>query len=105
MKIGIHYTLLIHYDRIDLSKRIDATKSNNSKDCSIYHYCCFNHGFRSQDSLCNGFDDLAMLRLNLNDIAIIIVKAVDYRCLIYDINKSAAIHLLKSSVLDDCGYI
>ena len=97
---------ILYYDRIDLSKGIDATKSNNSKDCVIYHYCCcFNHGSKSQDSVCNGFDDLAKLRLNLNDIAIIIVKAVDYRCLIHDISKSAAIHLLKNSVLDDHGYI
>ena len=46
-----------------------------------------------------------MFCLNINDIAIIIDKGVDYHCSIHDISKSEAIHLLKNSVLDDCGYI
>ena len=31
----------------------------------------FNHGFKFQDSVCNGCHDLTMLCLNLSDIAII----------------------------------
>ena len=43
-----------------------------------------------------------MLNVNISDIAITTI--VDYRWLIYDISKSEAIQLLKSSELDDRGH-
>ena len=46
-----------------------------------------------------------MLCLNISDIAIITIKHVDYCCIIHYISKFEAIHLLKNSVLDHCGYI
>ena len=46
-----------------------------------------------------------MLCLNISDIAVVIVKGIDYFCIIHDISKSEAIHLLENSVLDDRGYI
>ena len=46
-----------------------------------------------------------MLCLNISDVAIIVVKGVDYCCIIHKISKSGAIHLLENSVLEDCGYI
>ena len=36
----------------------------------------FNHGFKFQDSICNGCHDLKMLCLNISDITIITVKNV-----------------------------
>ena len=39
-----------------------------------------------------------------SDIAIITVKEIDYHCIIHDVSKSEAIHLLENSVLDDRGY-
>ena len=46
-----------------------------------------------------------MLSVNISDIAIITVKNVDYRCIIYNISKSEAITLLKNYVLENCWYI
>ena len=43
-------------------------------------------------------------RYLFSDIAIITVKEVDYHCIIHDVSKSEAIHLLENSVLDDRGY-
>ena len=40
-----------------------------------------------------------MLNVNISDIAIIIVKNFDYRCIIHSISKSDAINLSKNSVL------
>ena len=45
-----------------------------------------------------------MLCLNISD-TVVTVKDADYRCIIHDIIKSDAIHLLENSVLDDRGYI
>ena len=94
-----------HYDKIDISEGINLTKSNNSKECMISHYWLFNHGFKFQDSACNGCRDLSMLRVNISDIAIITVKSVDYRHIIHNISKSEAINLLKNPVLEDRGHI
>ena len=81
------------------------TKSNNRKEYTIYQYQFFNHGFKFQDSVCNGYHNLTMLCLNISDIAIITFKDVDYRCIAHDISKSEAIRLLENSVLYDRGYI
>ena len=42
--------------------------------------------------------------LNINDIAIITVKNVDYCCIIHN-SKSEAINLLENSMLEDCRSI
>ena len=49
--------------------------------------------------------DLAMLRLNLSDIAIITVKNDDYHCSIHEICKSDASHLSKNVLFDERRYI
>ena len=71
----------------------------------ICHYWCFNHGFKFQDSVCNGCEYLTMLNVNISKIAIITVKNVDYRCIIENISKSEAINWLENSALENCGYI
>ena len=48
---------------------------------------------------------MTILSINISGVAIITVKNVDYRCIIHNISKSAAINLLKNSVLEDSGYI
>ena len=65
----------------------------------------FNYGFKPQDSVRNGCHDLTILSVNINDIDIITIENVDYRCIIRSISKSEVINLLESSVLDDLGYI
>ena len=96
---------MVYYHRNDISEGIDLAKSNNSKECMICHYCLFNHGFKFEDSVCNGCHDLTMLNVSISDIVIITVKGVDYRCIIHNISKSERANLLKNSVLEDCGYI
>ena len=96
---------MLFYDRIDISEGIDLAKSNNSKECMICHYWFFNHGFKFQDSVCNGCHDLTMLSVNISDIAIITIENIDYPCIIHNISKSEAINLLENSVLEYRGYI
>ena len=76
---------MLCYERIDINEGIDLAKSNNSKECMIFHYWLFNHGFEFQDSVCNGCHDLSMLSINVSDIASIIIKNVGYRCIIHNI--------------------
>ena len=72
----------------------------------ISHYWFFNHWFKFRDSACNDCHNLTILSANISDIAIvIIIKNVDYRCIIHNISKSEAISLFETSVLEDRGYI
>ena len=96
---------MLYYHRIDISKGIDSTKGNSSKECMISHYWFFNHGFKFQESACSGCHDMTMLSVNLSNIVIITVKNVDYHCIIHSISKSKAIKILESAVLEDRGYI
>ena len=82
---------MLYYVRIDIIEGIDLTKRSNSKECMIFHYWFFNHGFKFQDSVCNGCHDLS--------------KMIYYRCIIHNISKYEAINLLKSAVLEDREYI
>ena len=91
---------MLYYDRIYISVGIDLAKSNRSKECMICHYWFFNHRFKFQDSVWN---DLTMLSVNINHIAIITVKNIEYCCIIHKISKSEAINLLKNSDLEDRG--
>ena len=74
---------MLHYGRIDISKGIDPTKSSIGKECMICHYSFFNHGFKFQDSVCNGCQDLTIFCRNISNVAIITVKNVDYCCIIH----------------------
>ena len=96
---------MLYYNKIDIREGIDLAKSNNRKECMICHCWFFNHEFKFQDSVCNGSHDLTMLSVNISDISIISIKNVDNRCTIHNISKSEAINLLKSSALEDRGYI
>ena len=71
----------------------------------VFLYCFSCHGFECQDFVCNACHNLTILSLNISDNAFITVEGVDYRCIIHDIIKSEATHLLENSVLKDHGYI
>ena len=70
---------MLHYNRIVISRRIDLAKSNNRKECMIYHCWFFNNGYKFQDFVWNVCYDLILLSVNISDIAIITVKNVSYR--------------------------
>ena len=52
---------MLHYNRIDIAEGIDPTESNKNKEWMIYHYWFFNHGFKFQDSVCNGWHTLTII--------------------------------------------
>ena len=46
-----------------------------------------------------------MLSVNISNVAIIIIKNVDYCCIIHSISRSEAINLFENSVFENCGCI
>ena len=102
---------MLYGNRTDISKGLDLTKSvtigTTAKNLWFVTVVVvfFNQGFTFQDSVCNDCHDVIMLSGNISDFAIITIKNVDYCCIIHSIRKSEAITLLKSSVLEDRGFI
>ena len=85
---------MLYYDRIDVSVGIDVNKTSLSKECDVCHSWYFlNFSFKFQPNACNRCHDLLMISVNLSDIAILNMKASDYRCIISLISKNEAINL------------
>ena len=84
---------MLYYDRIEINKETDPTKSNISKECMICQYMSFNHGLKFQGYLCKYCHDLTIWTVNINDIAIVTIKNFDYCCFIHNISISEAINL------------
>ena len=47
-------------------------------------------------TICNRCRDLLMMTMNLIDIAVLIIKGFDYRCIIIRISKNEAINLMQN---------
>ena len=93
---------MIYYSKNVLNKEIDITKNKNSKEYILCHYWCWSImglNFKIQFA---GF--VLMMSPNV-DIAIITFEGNDYYCIIYDVSKADATHLLANSMLDDREFI
>ena len=66
---------MLDYERTDVSKEIDFSKTIDLRDCMICYYWYFlkiNFKFRSK--VCNSCDDLMQKAMNFNDVVILSVK-------------------------------
>ena len=86
---------MLYFDRIDISEGTDVNKTSASKECDICQYWYFlNCSFKFQPNVCNRCQDLLMMSMNLNDIAILNIKGSDYCCIISLISKTEAMNLM-----------
>ena len=70
------------YVKIDVSEGIDTNKTSASKECMLCHYWYFKDvGFKFEPHVCNKCHDVLMTAYELKNIAILNVKAVDFRCI------------------------
>ena len=65
---------MLYYYRNDLGEIIDPGKTNDSEECMICRYWYFNHGFKYQDSVCNGCHDWLMPVLMLVIMLLFLLK-------------------------------
>ena len=92
---------MLQYERIDILEGIDFDKINNSVKCMICLYWYFKDiGFKYQPYVCNGCHDFSVIVQKFDDVLLLKVKGVDYRCCVVSVNKKDAISLLNNSVLD-----
>ena len=70
----------------------------------ISHYCYFkNTGYKFDPYLCNKCHDISMSTYGLENIEILNVKGVDYRCILWNITRNDAINMLNNFKLDNKG--
>ena len=92
---------MLHYDRIDVSERINNKSA--FKECIICHYWYFlNKGFKFQPSFCNGCHGMLTMSFGTNNAAILKIHGVDYRCVVFGI-KGRVIQTMEKNVLDNKG--
>ena len=96
------FTKMIYLNRIDVSEGTDFNEASASEERIIWHYWYFlDKGFKFQPAVCNWFHDVLMMSMSLNNIAILDIYSVDYRCIIAGISKSEAMKLLKNADLSE----
>ena len=68
----------------------------------LCHYWYFKDvGFKFEPHVCNKCHDVLMTTYELKIIAILTVKGVDYRCILWGISKNEAANVLNDSVLEE----
>ena len=72
----------------------------------VCHYCYFkNIGYKFESNVCNKCHDVLITAYELKNIAILNVKGVDYRCVLWGISKNEAMNMMNNSVLKDRGVL
>ena len=93
---------MLEYDKIDLSKGTDFSKTNELRRCIICHYWYFlKINFEIQSKVCNYCNDLTQKAMNFNDVAIVSVKGNDYRIHLWYMGKDKAISVLGNTDLTE----
>ena len=85
---------MLQYEIIDFSQRIDINRSNKLKEFMIcYYYWSFKDiGCKYEPYVRNECHDISMMAYELENIAILNVKSIDYRCVLWNMTKHEAIN-------------
>ena len=93
-------------ERIDISQGIEFDKTDKLKKCILCHYWYFkNIGHKFEPHVCNKCHDVLMTAYQLKNIAVLNVKSVDYRCILWGLTKSDIINILSNFALRDKGVL
>ena len=93
---------MLQYDRIDVLEGTDINKTNESKECMLFHYRYFKDvAYKLQSYIRNGCHAVSMMAYELKNITILNAKSVDYRCILWGTSKNDAVDRLNNYVLED----
>ena len=88
-----------------VSEGTDTNETNALKECILCHYWYFkNVGFKFEPYVCNKCHVL-MTASELRNIAILNIKGVDFRCILWGISRDEAVNRLNNCVLEDKGVL
>ena len=90
---------MLQHEKIDVSEGIDTNKISPSKECTLCHYWYFKDvGFKFEPNVCNKCHDVLMTTYKLKSIAILNVKDVHFRCILWGISRDEPVNRLNNSV-------
>ena len=93
---------MLQCKRIDVSEGIDTNEVSASKECILCQYQYFkNIGCKFESNACNECHDVLMNAYELKKIAILNVRGVDYKCILWGISGNKAVNILNKSILED----
>ena len=97
---------MLQYEKLDVSEGIDTNKTSALKECMLCHYWYFKDvGFKFEAHVCNKCHDVLMTAYELKQIAILNVKIVYFRFILFGINRDEADNRLNNYVLEDKGVL
>ena len=97
---------MLQYKKISVSEGVDVKKTSASKECMFCHYCYFKDlGCKFVPHVCNKCHHVLMTAYELKNIAILSVRGVDFRCILWGISRDEAVNRLNNSVLEDRGLL
>ena len=94
---------MLQEEKVSISEGIDTnSKTSASKKCILCHYWYFKEiRFKFERHVCNKCHDVLMTTNELKNIAILDVKGVDFRCVLWVISQDEAVNKLNKSMLED----
>ena len=96
----------LQYEKIVVSEGINTNKTSASKEYMLFHYWYFKEvGFKFEPHACNKYHDVLMTAYESKSIAILNVKDLDFRCILWGISRNEAVNSLNNSVLEDKGLL
>ena len=97
---------MLQYEKIDVSEGIHTNKTSASKECMLCHYWYFkDFGFKFERYVYNKCHNVLMTAYKLENIAILSVKRIDCRCILWHMSRDEAVNRLNDSVLEDEGVL
>ena len=97
---------MLQYETNNVSEGIDINKTSASKKCMLCHYWYFKDvGFKFEPHVCNKCHDVLMTAYELKNIAILNVKGVDFKSILWGISRDDDVNRLNNPVLEDKGVL
>ena len=94
---------MLEYDRIDVSEGIDIKESEEIlRKCSLCNFWYFIYkNFNHQTYLCDGWHDMSMKAISMQNLAIIYLRGNAYCVNFVIMSKNDAFNLIKNSCIID----
>ena len=93
---------MLQYAKIDVSEGIDTNQTSASNERMLCHYWYFNDvGFKFEPHVCNKCYNALMTAYELENTAMLNVKGVVFRCILWGISRYEAVNKLNNSLLED----
>ena len=97
---------ILQYEKISISEGTDTNKTSAPKKCMLCHCWYFKDvGFKFEPHVCNKCHDVLMTGFELKNIAILNVKGLDFRRILWGISRDEVVNRLNNSVLEDKGVL